>query len=136
MKGVAFYFFFTGVVAVMLGMLWGIQMSAAQDYTMSPVHAHLNLVGWVTFGLFGIYYHLVPSAAQTRLAWAHYGVALAGLVAITVGLTLYLAGGSDAIVVAGSVLTVASMGIFLVTVWRQHRAETPLPAAQEGTPAG
>ena len=111
MKGVAFYFFFTGVVAVMLGMLWGIQMSAAQDYTMSPVHAHLNLVGWVTFGLFGIYYHLVPSAAQTRLAWAHYGVALAGLVAITVGLTLYLAGGSDAIVVAGSVLTVASMGM-------------------------
>ena len=128
MRGVAFYFFFTGVIAVMLGMLWGIQMSAAQDFTMGPAHAHLNLVGWVTFGLFGVYYHLVPAAAEARLALIHYGVALAGLVAMTVGLQVYLRGGTDLVVVSGSMLSALSMLIFLVTVWRYARARAPVSA--------
>ncbi len=129
MKGVAFYFFFTGVIAVTLGMVWGIQMSAAQDFTMGPAHAHLNLVGWVTFGLFGVYYHLVPAAAEARLAWVHYGVALAGLVAMTGGLYVYFRGGTDAFVVVGSILSAMSMLIFLVTVWRHARLRAPLASA-------
>lgn len=118
MKGVAFYFFATGVVAVTLGMAWGIQMSASGDHAMSGAHAHLNLIGWVTFGLFGVYYHLVPAAAEARLALIHYLVALAGLVLMIGGLVVLFSGGADTIVVIGSFLTAASMLIFLFTVFR------------------
>ena len=55
MKGVAFWFFASGVVYVCLGMIFGSQMAASDDFTFAPAHAHLNLVGWVTMALFGIY---------------------------------------------------------------------------------
>lgn len=42
----------------------GIQMSASGDHTLGPAHAHLNLVGWATLGLFGVYDHLVPKTAE------------------------------------------------------------------------
>ena len=117
MKGVAFNFFFTGVIAVVVGMLWGIQMSIAEDFAMAPAHAHLNLVGWVTFGLFGVYYFLMPAAAQTRLAMVHFWVALAGLLLMISGLFIYFRGGPDAFVSIGSTLTAASMLIFAYTVF-------------------
>ena len=58
MKGVAFWFFASDVVYVCyvcLGMIFGSQMAASDDFTFAPAHAHLNLVGWVTMALFGIY---------------------------------------------------------------------------------
>jgi len=60
MKGVANWFFTTAALCVLIGMAWGIQMAATGDHSLSPAHAHLNLVGWVTMGLFGLYYHNVP----------------------------------------------------------------------------
>ena len=44
-----------------------------------PAHAHLNLIGWSTLGLFGIYYHLVPYAGETLLARIHFAVATGGV---------------------------------------------------------
>jgi cbb3-type cytochrome oxidase subunit 1 len=132
MKGVAFYFFVTGVIAVTIGMIWGIQMSATNSFTMAPAHAHLNLVGWVTFGLFGVYYHLVPAAAEARLAMIHYLVALAGLVLMIVGLVVYFAEGPEIIVVIGSFLTAGSMLIFLYTVARHGMARDALSAVRQG----
>ena len=32
----------------------GIVMGASGDHTLMPVHAHLNLLGWVTMALFGL----------------------------------------------------------------------------------
>ena len=71
MRGIPFVFFLAAVVSVMLGMIWGMQMSISEDHSMSPVHAHLNLVGWATMALFGIYYRLTPAAAAARLAKLH-----------------------------------------------------------------
>lgn len=34
--------------------LW-IYMGIAQDHSLTPVHAHLNLLGWVTMFLTGLY---------------------------------------------------------------------------------
>lgn len=118
MNRVAFYFFMSGVLAVTIGMIWGIQMSMTGDFDLAPAHAHLNLVGWVTFGLFGVYYFLVPEAAAARLAMVHFLVALAGLVLMIGGLAWYLSGGPDGMVAIGSMLTAASMLIFLFTVFR------------------
>jgi len=77
MRGISFTFLVCGTVAVLIGMAWGIQMAASGDHGLSPAHAHLNLLGWVSFAIFGFYYHLVPTAAQSRLAMVHLGLALA-----------------------------------------------------------
>ena len=118
MTGVAYRFFLTGALAVVLGMAWGIHMSISQDHTMSPAHAHLNLVGWASMGLFGLYYHAVPRAAATRLAQIHYLVALAGLVVMVPGIALAISQQGEAFAALGSILTMTSMLIFAVTVAR------------------
>lgn len=116
MKGVAFRFFISGVLCVTLGMAWGIQMAISDDHTMAGAHAHLNLVGWVTLAMFGVYYHLTPQAAAGRLAGVHFLIALAGVVVMVPGIAIVLSGGTMALAAVGSVLTLTSMVIFLVTV--------------------
>ena len=49
--------FQAAVLFVLAGMVWGLQMAHAAF----PAHAHLNLLGWVSLFLFGIYYHLRPA---------------------------------------------------------------------------
>ena len=56
------------VVVLLIGMLAGIAMGVKQDFALAPAHAHLNLVGGVLLFLFGLYYRLVPAAAENRLA--------------------------------------------------------------------
>ena len=60
------------VVYVLLGVSLGIVMAASHDYTFRPVHAHLNLLGWASMALFGLWYRSVPAAAETRLAKLHF----------------------------------------------------------------
>ena len=40
--------FFAAVIAVLVGMSWGIVMAISQDHSAMPAHAHLNLLGWVS----------------------------------------------------------------------------------------
>jgi cbb3-type cytochrome oxidase subunit 1 len=118
MKGVAFWFFGTAALSVAVGMGWGIMMSATQDHSLSPAHGHLNLIGWVTMGLFGVYYHLVPTAAEKFLAKIHFVLAFAGLVIIVPGIVQALNQSSETLAKLGSVLTMLSMVTFLFTVAR------------------
>ena len=41
-------FFLLAVISALGGMVWGIQMSASGDHSLSPAHGHLNLIGWVS----------------------------------------------------------------------------------------
>jgi hypothetical protein len=117
MRGIAFYFFSAAALCVTGGMLWGIEMSISGDHSLMGAHAHLNLVGWVTMGLFGIYYAVTPTAAGSRLATIHFGVALAGVVLMVAGIVMALREAGDAVVAIGSILTALSMLIFLFTVF-------------------
>lgn len=60
-----------------LGVLLGNIMGASHDLTLTPVHALLNLLGWASLFLFGLWYRVMPAAATTRLAkaqfWQHTG---------------------------------------------------------------
>ena len=116
MKGIAFYFMVLAVVSVVLGMVWGIQMSATQNHNLSPAHAHLNLIGWVSMALFAIYYHLVPSAAQGMLPKLHLLIAVVGLGTIGPGIVMALTQQGEALAKIGSILTLVSMLMFLAVV--------------------
>jgi hypothetical protein len=109
----------TGVMAAVIGMGLGIGMGIAQDHTLHSVHAHINLVGWASMFLFGIYYRITP-AADGRLAQIHYLLSIAGFILLTAGLTGIFLGHPDPftpLAVAGSLLTFASMTIFVWNVF-------------------
>jgi hypothetical protein len=103
----------------LLGMGLGIVMGISQDHRFQTLHAHINLIGWVSMFLAGLYYRLVP-AADGRLAHWHFGLATLGLAALATGL-VGLAFGErsfEPFAVAGSLLTIASMAIFAWIVVR------------------
>ncbi len=127
MKGVALAFFATGVIAVTIGMIWGIVMSATGDRSLAGAHAHLNLVGWATMALFGIYYHLHPQMNAHVLARIHYPVALAGLVIMVPGIVQAIRQTGETLAKIGSLLTLISMLIFLavVVIGARRAAQSP-----------
>jgi len=126
MRGVALWFFLSAVVYVSLGMAFGIWMSASGDHMLAPAHAHLNLVGWVTMALFGVYYHLVPSA-QGQLARLHFALATVGVWLMAPGIALAILGKTELPVVLGSFCTLASMLLFLAIVVKNAAAQPAEP---------
>lgn len=133
MRDTAFAFFLAAVLCVTVGMAWGIQMGISGDHLMSPVHAHLNLVGWATLALFGVYYRLTPQA-NGALARVHAAVAITGVAAMVGGMAWLFSGGTEVAAIVGSLLTVASMLIFLVTVLRHGFGARADSAARRDVP--
>ncbi|WP_136634469.1 hypothetical protein [Pseudooceanicola onchidii] len=116
MKGLPLILWIAAIISALIGMAWGIQMSASGDHSLSPAHAHLNLLGWVSLALFGAYYHLVPTAAQGILAKVQAGVAVLGVITIVPGIVQAVTGAGEGLAKIGSVLTILSMLLFLVVV--------------------
>jgi hypothetical protein len=90
-----------------------------------PAHAHLNLLGWVSLFLFGIFYHLHPAIDRSRTAilqvWAWIGATV--LMAIGVGLIHTGRSIGDPIAAVASILILADMLLFGWLVFRREAAE-------------
>ncbi|MDE3029353.1 MAG: hypothetical protein KGH84_13255, partial [Paracoccaceae bacterium] len=61
-------FMLVGVVFLVLGIPIGMYMGAANNFALAPLHAHLNLLGFVLMTIFGILYRIVPAMADSGLA--------------------------------------------------------------------
>jgi len=114
--------FIVGAAAALCGMGLGIFMGISHDFSLTPVHAHVNLLGWVTMTLYGLYYR-GTTAPIGRLAWTQVGAATLGFPAMTGGLALVLTGAlpreiGEPLVIVGSLLTVGAMACFLVILVR------------------
>lgn len=134
MKRIATLFFVTAVICALVGMAWGIQMSATQDHTLSPAHAHLNLIGFVVMAVFGTYYALTPSAAASRLAMAHYVLSVAAVVIMVPGIVMAITGTGEAAAKIGSLLAILAMAFFGFVILRHGVGEnetSPLEAAAQ-----
>jgi len=118
MKNLPTLFFATGAVFVLIGMMWGIQMSITEDHTLAPAHAHLNLIGFVVMSLYGTFYALSPTAGKSRLAAFHYGLATLAVIVMVPGIAMAISGKSLILAKTGSILALLSMSLFLFMVLR------------------
>ena len=60
-------FFRTAILFLIVGIAIGLQMAISQNHNVIGAHAHINLLGWVTSAIFGVYYALNPAKAEGRL---------------------------------------------------------------------
>jgi hypothetical protein len=115
---IAHFCFIAAICAALGGMSLGIVMGMRQDFSLAPAHAHLNLLGWVTMALYGLYHRGVERPSQ-RLAWVQVGAGATGAVMMAGGLAVYLGLGLEGAVTSvifGSLLCLLSMMLFLVIV--------------------
>ena len=113
-----------GVLILLAGMLAGIVMGIEQDFTLAPAHAHFNLVGGVLLFLFGLYYNLVPSAGNHRLAKLQGWLHIIGAILFPAGVALVLLKGTSFIIapIVGSLIVLAAMVLFAAIVFRTSLA--------------
>jgi hypothetical protein len=107
------------VVYLVIGVSMGIVMGILRAFQYAPVHAHINLLGWATFALAGLVYVLFPKAAATRLATWHFWLQNIGVPLFLISLVFVLTGNEAAVplTIAGSLITLAAMIVFLVNVF-------------------
>jgi cbb3-type cytochrome oxidase subunit 1 len=92
MHGIAKAFFASAVVYGILGMALGLDMAKRHDHAELPTHAHIMVVGWVSFALFAFFYHLLGAAVPHWLARAHFWLAQISTAVMIAGLWLYYGG--------------------------------------------
>lgn len=102
------------------GMILGMAMGATENFTLAPVHAHINLLGFVALSLYGIVYGIDPEMGRTKLARIQFWCAAVGVLLLAIPLGFLLLGNKGAIPVLmiGELLTVTTLVLFLVNLWK------------------
>lgn len=113
-----------GVLSALVGMALGVWMGANQDFVLRPVHAHINLLGFASMMLFGLFYRVFPAAGRGWLPMAHFVLSVVGFLILMPSLTLmllqrplFLPG-----MIASEIMLVASMALFVVIVFKATMA--------------
>src|SRR5829696_7284918 len=124
------------VLFVIVGMAMGIAMAMSQDHSAMPAHAHLNLLGWVSLFLFGIYYERRPALDRSRLALIQVGVWSGGTVLLTIGVAAVHMGyaAAEPIAAISSIIVLAAVLLFAYFVFRPDAWSASAPTVQM-TPA-
>ena len=65
-------FVLAGTVFLLIGIGFGIYMGASGDHTFAPLHAHLNLLGFVLPMVFALTYRSFPAMGESKLAGYHF----------------------------------------------------------------
>lgn len=127
----AYRFFIIAVLFALTGMGLGTYMGMAQDFLYASVHAHINLVGFVAFFLFGLYYRAEPTNAYGTLPEVQFFCAVTGGILLPIGIYGAVTGNEaiDLAVIPGTMLTLLSMVLFLGVVIRGWRRSRVAPAS-------
>ena len=118
MSRLATAFFGAAVLYALTGMALGMVMGASGDHHLTPVHAHINLLGWASLALMGAFYGLAGDKAPAKLAWANFVLSNLGNL-ITLPLLVMLLEGNSAIgpvMAIGEAIIVLGMVIFGLSV--------------------
>lgn len=112
------YFLLLSAACLIAGVSLGIGMGIAHDFQFAPVHAHINLLGFVSLAVFGIVYKLYPELGRSRLAAAHLAVAAPSAVLFPLGIYLSIAHDNPGLAIAASLLWFAGTLCFFANLTR------------------
>ena len=120
MNGVARVFFLSSLIFGLAGLVLGNIMAASHDHTQLPTHAHIMVVGWLSFAVFGLFYHHFPAAAASILAKVHLVVAELSLLALAIGLYMLYGGdlSFEPVAAVSSIVYALSFALFAFIAWR------------------
>jgi hypothetical protein len=125
------------VLYLALGVCMGLVMGMTHQFTLAPVHAHVNLLGWASLALVGLVYHAYPAASQTRLARIHFWLHNLGLPPLMIALAFMLSGHEAAGPVVGITSLIVGAGVFcfVINVWIAVRPAATPGALRAGSAA-
>jgi hypothetical protein len=118
MRNIDTYFIALASVCLVLGVSLGRGMGFAQNFSLSDLHAHLNLVGWTSMALFGLTYRAYPVLAESRLAKAQFLISAPSGIVFPAGLYLLIAHDQPVLAVIAAFAWLAGAVLFCATLVR------------------
>lgn len=124
MQGIGKAFFASALVYGVLGMLLGLHMGISKNHAQMPTHAHIMVVGWLSFAVFGLFYAHYENAVSRVLARLHLWLAQISFAGLTMGLWLLYSGQSqyEPIVALSSMAYAISFLVFVAVAIPVMRA--------------
>lgn len=109
-----------GALSALVGMALGVWMGANETFTLRPVHAHVNLLGFASMMLFGLFYRAFPEAGRGWMPMVHFVLSVVGFLILMPSLTLMLLGKPLFMpaMIASEIMLVASIALFVVIVFK------------------
>src|SRR5262245_21472281 len=124
-------FLLLAVACMIIGSCLGIYMGINDDFQLSPVHAHFNLVGWASLALFAVIYRLYPDLARSHLARYHVWLAMPSAPLLPAGIYLAQTHEFPLLAIVASLLWLAGGLVFLVIV-TEFAVSRPSSAMEKG----
>ena len=114
MQGIGKAFFASALVYSVMGMLLGLHMGISKNHAQMPTHAHILVIGWLSFAVFGFFYAHYGNTVSKVLARLHLWLAQVSLAALVIGLWLLYSGQPqyEPMVALSSVVYAASFLLF------------------------
>ena len=108
------------VVFAVTGMTLGVGMAASHNHALGQAHAHINLIGWVSLFLIGLFYERRPQLDKSTGARWQVIVYAIGALVVNAALTALMLGnaGAEPGAAAGSFIVLGSMLWFGWLVFR------------------
>lgn len=113
------------MIYALIGLAIGVWMGATEDFRIRSAHAHLNLLGYVSMFIYGLFYRVVPKAAGDAFAAAHFWLANITLIALIPLVALINLRVAPSVVgpILGltTIVTWSTMALFAAIVFRNTR---------------
>ncbi len=115
-------FLLVGIVYLTIGVIIGMYMGGSGDHSLSPAHAHINLLGFTLSVLFAVTYRVFAGMASVRLAVWHFWLHSVGTTVMLIMLVLFYSGqiGENSMMPMPFAESLILLGViaFLVNAWK------------------
>ena len=102
-----------GLIFLVFGMGFGVWMGVSKSFQYADVHAHWNLVGFVTSTLYGLIHRAYPRLASSPLTWPQCVIHVVGVLIFAPGIFLAITAHQEMGAIIGSALIVLAALMFM-----------------------
>ena len=99
-------FIATGLIFLLIGLVFGVWMGVSNNLQFASVHAHWNLLGFVAGALYGLIHRAYPKLRESRLAWPQFFIHYAGVLVFAPGFMLAITTDNPTVAIIGAVLVI------------------------------
>ncbi|HBO83912.1 MAG: hypothetical protein A2073_08560 [Deltaproteobacteria bacterium GWC2_42_11] len=131
MSKITVWFIKCAMVYFLISIFLGLHMAiSGQVYPYMPIHAHFNLLGWISMMIYGVAYHILPRFSgrplySEKLAEMQFWLANTGLIGMALGWMARQSTGSTAILIVFSIIEAASALLFVFNMFKTIKAAPP-----------
>jgi hypothetical protein len=104
----------------------GLYMGISQDFSFTPAHAHLGVLGWLSSGVYAFLWSVARSGSGERAPFIHWAAHTLGVLLMTSGLALAFGlqrPAFEPLIPIGAFITVAAVYASVLIFWQRLRPE-------------